>query len=99
MWQYGFLDHLKTQFFKKAHLPTDAEGKEMIRQVIEGEDRSDGQIYRALERISAAGALKQSLVEAERFIAEAKASLAGLPAIPARRSLTELADFVVQRDY
>jgi geranylgeranyl pyrophosphate synthase len=77
----------------------DAQGKEIIRQVIEGEDRSDGQIYRAIERISASGALKQSLVEAERFVAEAKASLAGLPAVPARRSLIDLADFVVQRDY
>jgi geranylgeranyl pyrophosphate synthase len=77
----------------------DARGTEIVRRVIEGEDRSDEQIYRAIECISSSGALGQAHVEAERFIEEAKASLTAFPAIPARRSLFDLADFVTQRDY
>jgi geranylgeranyl pyrophosphate synthase len=77
----------------------DAAGREMMRKLIEGEDRSDEQIFRAIERISASGALKQAHAHAERLIEEAKASIGTFPAIPARRSLCDLADFVVQRDY
>ena len=43
--------------------------------------------------------LKQAHAESERFVEEAKASLAGFPDVPARQSLLDLADFVVQRDY
>jgi len=77
----------------------DERGAEAIRQVIEGVDRSDDQIYGAIERIAASGAIKQAHAHAERLVEEAKASLAAFADIPARRSLINLADFVVQRDY
>jgi geranylgeranyl pyrophosphate synthase len=87
---------LPTMIYLDTAGATDAE---VIRQVIEGEDRSDDQIYRAIERISASGAIKQAHAHAERLVEEAKASLAAFADIPARRSLLDLADFVVQRDY
>ncbi|MFL5734333.1 MAG: polyprenyl synthetase family protein [Chloroflexia bacterium] len=75
------------------------EGAEVIRQVIEGEDHSDQQVGRAIECIAASGALRKAQAEAERLVAEARASLTSFPDIPARRSLLDLADFVVRRDY
>src|SRR5437868_7727023 len=77
----------------------DDEGREAIRKVIEGEDRAAQTIRRTIENITASGAIKRAHAEAERLIDEAKASLLSLPDIPARQSLGDLADFVVQRNY
>ena len=74
-------------------------GREAVRQVIEGKDHSDGHIERAIGLIESSGALKQAHAEAERLVQEAKASLSSFPDVPARQSLLDLADFVVQRDY
>jgi len=43
--------------------------------------------------------VEQAHAEAERLVQEAKASLSSFPDVPARQSLLDLADFVVQRDY
>lgn len=77
----------------------DDRGREAVRQVIEGEDRTDDQVDRVIRLIESSGALKRAQAEAERLVEEAKASLAGFPDVPARQSLLNLADFVVQRDY
>jgi heptaprenyl diphosphate synthase len=77
----------------------DDEGREMIRQVIENENRSDETIARAIQLISDSGSIDKAIEEAKRFVQEAKASLSGLPDIPARRTLLEIADFVVERDF
>src|SRR5439155_17573333 len=53
----------------------DDEGREAVRKVIEGEDRSDEMIERTIEKIEASGALKRAHAEAKRLIEEAKASL------------------------
>ena len=75
------------------------EGREIIRQVIENENRSDEMIAKAIEMISDAGSIDRAVEEARRFVHEAKASLSGLPDIPAKRTLLEIADFVVERDF
>ena len=77
----------------------DDEGREMVRKVIENEDRSDEMVSRTISLIQASGAIKRAHAEARSFIDEAKASLAGFPDVPARGSLLDLADFVVQRDF
>jgi geranylgeranyl pyrophosphate synthase len=77
----------------------DAKGREVVRAVIENENRSDEMVRKAIGLIEASGAIKHASAEALRFINEAKAALARLPNEPARRSLLALADFVVQRDF
>jgi geranylgeranyl pyrophosphate synthase len=75
------------------------EGRERVRKVIERGDRSDGLVERTIEEIGASGALHRAHEIAIRFVSEAKASLSGFPDVTARRSLLDLADFVVQRDF
>lgn len=77
----------------------DDRGREAVRQVIEEKDRTDGQVDHVIGLIESSGALKRAQAEAERLVKEAKASLSGFPDVPARQSLLDLADFVVQRDY
>ena len=77
----------------------DEAGKEMLRQVIENENRSDEMINRAIEMIAASGAIRRASEEARRFILEAKAALAGFTDIPAKQSLLDIADFVVERTF
>jgi heptaprenyl diphosphate synthase len=74
-------------------------GREVVRRVIEGEDRTNARVEEAIRLITASGALRQAQAEAQRFIDEAKAALAPMPDLPPRRSLLDLADFVVQRDF
>lgn len=77
----------------------DEEGREVVQQAIEGTNRSDEMVEQALQLIAASGAIDQAHAVAERFIAEAKDALSSLPHIPARQSLLDLADFVVQRRF
>ena len=74
-------------------------GASTVRQVIEGDDRSDGLVERAIELILRSDALERAYQVARRFVDEAQASLADLPNIPARKSLADLADFAVQRTF
>jgi geranylgeranyl pyrophosphate synthase len=76
----------------------DARGRETVRRVIEG-DRADDMVQDAIRLITSSDAVDQAHAAARRFSDEAKASLAGFPDIAARRSLLDLADFVVQRKY
>ena len=78
---------------------TDDAGREAVRRVIEGDDRSDESIHHTIELVSKSGAITRAHAEAQRLIGEAKAALAGFSDIPAKASLLELADFVVQRDF
>ncbi len=75
------------------------EGREVIRQVIENEDRSDEMIARAIGLIAESGSIQKAIDEARRFVDEAKAALSGLPDIPSRATLLEIADFVIERDF
>ncbi len=77
----------------------DAEGQDTVRRVIEGQDRSDELVSRAVELIRSSGAVERAHQVAQTFVNEAKASLEGLPDTPARRALLDLADFVVRRTY
>jgi geranylgeranyl pyrophosphate synthase len=77
----------------------DARGQEVIRRAIEGTDRSDRLITQAVELIRASDAVERAHAVAKRFADEAKATLQALPDVPARRSLNDLADFVVQRTF
>lgn len=75
------------------------DGREALRKVIEGEDRSDEQLGKALDLINASGAIEQAHAIARRFIDDASDALSAFPDTPSRRSLLALADFVVQRDF
>jgi geranylgeranyl pyrophosphate synthase len=70
-----------------------------VKRVIEGVDRSDEAVRAVLARINASDAVSRAAQVANTFVEEAKAALAGMPDVPARRSLLDLADFVVQRNY
>jgi geranylgeranyl pyrophosphate synthase len=87
---------LPTMFYLET---ADAQSREEVRRVIEGTDRSDPLIDRTIRKINDSDALVRANDVARRFIEEAKASLAGFADIPARRSLLDLADFAIQRDY
>jgi geranylgeranyl pyrophosphate synthase len=77
----------------------DEAGRKAIRRVIESEERTDGLVGTAIEMIVASDALDRAHAVAQRFVEEAKASVATLPDIPARKSLLDLADFVVERSF
>jgi geranylgeranyl pyrophosphate synthase len=87
---------LPTMYFLER---ADDEGREAVRRVIEGEDRSDETVARVIENITTSGALADADADARRLVAQAKEALSALPNIAARQSLSALADFVVQRDY
>ncbi|MEO8286764.1 MAG: polyprenyl synthetase family protein [Chloroflexota bacterium] len=77
----------------------DTESREEVRQVIEGKDRSEELIAKTIYKINNSDAIDKAHEIARRYIEEAKASLAGFPDTPARRSLLEIADFAIQRSY
>jgi geranylgeranyl pyrophosphate synthase len=87
---------LPTMFYLET---ADPESRQEIRQVIEGSDRSSEMVDRAIRKINDSDALARANEVAKRFVEEAKASLAAFPDFAARRSLLDLADFAVQRDY
>lgn len=70
-----------------------------VERVIEGVDRSDDAVNAVLARINASAAVRRAAEVARTFVEEAKSAIAGLPDVPARRSLLDLADFVIQREY
>jgi geranylgeranyl pyrophosphate synthase len=77
----------------------DDDGREEVKRVIEGEDEGDRLLGSVLAKINASGAVERAGEVARRYVEEAKASLAGFPDVPARRSLLDLADFAIQRRY
>ncbi|MDQ6695076.1 MAG: polyprenyl synthetase family protein [Chloroflexota bacterium] len=87
---------LPTMFYLES---AGAEARDAVRKVIEGEDRSDKHVNHVIAMINASDALEQAYNVAEGFAAEAKASLAGLPDVPIKRSLIDLAGFVVSRRF
>jgi geranylgeranyl pyrophosphate synthase len=87
---------LPTMFYLES---ADDEGRAIITKVIEGEDRSDALVDEAIRLILSTDALTRSTAVAQQFVDEAKASLSALPDIAARQSLSDLADFVLQRGY
>lgn len=86
---------LPTMFYIEAASPA---GRDAVKRVIEG-DRSDHMVHQAIDLITSSDALDRAHAVAQRFSEEAKASLAGFPDLPARRSLLDLADFAVQRKF
>ncbi len=77
----------------------DEAGREIIRQVVGNEDRSEALVEQAMALINRSGAVERANFEARRFVDEAKASLTGFPDVPIRQSLLDLADFVVRRHF
>ncbi|MBF6613092.1 MAG: polyprenyl synthetase family protein [Chloroflexi bacterium] len=77
----------------------DEEGREVVQSVIEGHNRSDRLVEEAINRINSSGAVQEAAQVAQRFVDEAKASLAGFEDTDARQSLVALADFVVRRTF
>ena len=70
-----------------------------VERVIEGIDRSDAAVNAVLASINASDAVNRAAGVARTFVEEAKSAITGMPDVPARRSLLDLADFVIQRDY
>ncbi|HKP51490.1 MAG TPA: polyprenyl synthetase family protein [Chloroflexia bacterium] len=76
-----------------------AEEREAVRRVVERADGREDLAEATIERIVASDAPERGHAIAQRFVDEAKASLAGFQDIPARKLLADLADFVVQRRF
>jgi geranylgeranyl pyrophosphate synthase len=68
-----------------------------LQKVLKGRSDEKG-LPRLVEAIRQSGAIQSSLEEARRFVERGVASLEGLPQNPARRSLEELAFYIVDRD-
>ena len=69
-----------------------------LRSLVEEEDRAGG-VAQAVEMIRRSSAIEAARQEARDFIARAKEALQSLPAVPPRRTLHQLADFVVERHW
>ena len=77
----------------------DEESRELVRRAIEGGKHNEGTIREVLSRINSSDAIPGANEVALKFVREAKDALSGLPDVPARASLLDLADFAVQRGY
>ena len=77
----------------------DDESRELVRHAIEGGEDNEATIREVLERINRSDAIERANAVALGFVQEAKDALDGLPDVPARASLLDLADFAVQRGY
>ncbi len=62
-----------------------------------GQYRDDGVYSRLVKAIRGSGAVERAIAEADRFVTQAKESLASLPVGIEREALVELADYVVDR--
>lgn len=87
---------LPTMYFLET---ADENDRRIVTEAIEGNDRADGKVERAITLINGSGAVERARADAERFVEEAKAALQPLPNLPIRQSLLDLADFVVRRDF
>ncbi len=77
----------------------DEESRRLVEQAIEGGEDNEETIREVLVRINKSDAIERSYDVAREFVREAKEALVGLPDVPARASLVDLADFAVQRTY
>jgi geranylgeranyl pyrophosphate synthase len=77
----------------------DEESRELVRRAIEGGEHNEATIREVLSRINSSDAIQGANEVARKFVREAKDALSGLPDVPARASLLDLADFAVQRGY
>lgn len=75
--------------------PVQDELMERLRQ----DEIGDGDITRVVSLMREHDVLPYTLQEARRFAAQAQQSLAHLPALPERERLSQLADFVVDREF
>jgi geranylgeranyl pyrophosphate synthase len=77
----------------------DEESRKLVRNAIQGGADNEATIREVLDRINRSDAIERAYSVAQGFVREAKDALAGLPDLPARASLLDLADFAVQRSY
>lgn len=70
-----------------------------LREIIETKVIGDAEITEATGIIQRAGSLDYALGIARRYIESAKNRLPGLPDVPARGTLSMLADFIITRDH
>lgn len=77
----------------------DEESRKLVRNAIQGGADNEATIREVLDRINRSDAIERAYSVAQGFVREAKDALAGLPDVPARASLLDLADFAVQRSY
>lgn len=73
--------------------------REAVRAVVESRDGRNERVNATVSNIADSDAPERSHAIAQRFVDEAKASLAGFQDIPARKALADLADFVVERRF
>jgi heptaprenyl diphosphate synthase/octaprenyl-diphosphate synthase len=69
-----------------------------LRAIIDQSQPNDAEVEAAIAEVLAAGGADAAVAEARRYIAQAVAHLDSFPATPAQRALTELAQFVVDRE-
>ncbi|MCP1337564.1 polyprenyl synthetase family protein [Futiania mangrovi] len=82
-----------------AHARGTAEEKAFWTRVVIPTQQREGDLERAIELMSARGALADTVEAARRHGEAAKQALGGFPAMPEREVLTDIVDFCVERAY
>jgi heptaprenyl diphosphate synthase/octaprenyl-diphosphate synthase len=75
-----------------------ATGSPRLRAIIEQSQPDDAQVEAVIAEVLAAGGTDAALAEARRYIAQAIGHLNGFPTSPTQRALSDLAQFVVDRE-
>ena len=81
----------------RAYASADANGKAFWTRVIKDHEQTDVDLETAVSMLRSAGALQSTMDEAKRRAANARKALRIFPDSPWKKTLSELADFVVER--
>ncbi len=81
----------------RAYASADADGKAFWTRVIKDHDQTEMDLETAVSMLRKAGALNSTMDEAKRRAANARKALRIFPDSPWKKTLSELADFVVER--
>ncbi len=81
----------------RAYASANAQGKAFWTRVIKDHDQTDMDLETAVSMLRSAGALQSTMAEATRRAANARKALRIFPDSPWKKTLSELADFVVER--
>lgn len=70
-----------------------------LQEIISKTDKSDQEIYEAIDLIIGCGGIDYAGAISDKFIAKAKKELAGLPDVPVKKTMQIIADFIGIRSF
>lgn len=73
--------------------------RERLRKLVDRRDKCDDEVYEVIKLIKDCGGIQYSSKVAASYIQKAKKELAGLPDIPTRDTLYQIADFINVRNF